>query len=152
MSSIKRAISSFESRIKKLKKGQAVIDRDLKKMDRDKKKFWSSVNWAMALQAKFTRSEHRQIVAGVKLYGTPFGQRISLDGKSPPRAYKGGIEPEKTYLRALKVHLGKVIGNYNRALAALRKQQKVCEKTSKKKPKKKSSDKAPPPPTPPPDA
>ncbi len=149
-STIKSAISRFEGRIRKLERAQAIIARDLRKIDKDKRKFWGDTNWVAFTGAKVTSAEFRKIVYGVNFYGTRPMQRISLDpGKKAPRSYKGGVTPEQVYLRAMSGHLGRIIKAYKRALTALKTKQTKLERKSGAKVKKKTpkGKKTPPPPT-----
>ncbi|NOX73193.1 MAG: hypothetical protein GXP03_06095 [Alphaproteobacteria bacterium] len=132
-SSVKSAISRFQSRIKGFKKAQHKIARDIRRMKRDQKAFWESVSWYQ-FGFKLTRTEYRKVVAGVKMYGTAPGARISLDPKKKAmRSYKAAIAPEIAYIKALSASLGRVIRIYEAGLRALKaKQAKMARKSGTK--------------------
>lgn len=144
-STVTSAIKRFETRIEKLAKAQKTIARDIRKIKRDQKKFWDEVDALSFWGVQLKPSQMRKIKAGVLMYGTAPGMKVSLDpGKKALRSYKGGVVPEMAYLRAMSAHIGRLLAAYKAALRALKSKLALLERRSGSKKKKKRSP-APPP-------
>ncbi len=125
-SNIQNAIDAFSKRAHALKKIEKRIDTTLKKIKKDKNRWWEH-NGKYFDGRNVSRKKLRQLAYWVHVYGTEkgnfLGQKyrtsVKLGKKGSPRSYTGAIEAEKTYLKALKRHVDGVRWIYRRSMAAL---------------------------------
>ena len=138
-STVDGAIKRFEMRIAKLEKAQETIATDIRKIKDDQKKFWAKLSKMLASGKPLTPGQIRQLKAGLALYGTKPGMKVSLEPGKKPRSYKGGVVPEMAYLRAMSAHIRRLTGHYKKALRVLKaKLAAIKDKSRKAKNKKRA--------------
>jgi len=151
---VKSRIKKFDGRISQLKKFQKTIAKDIKKMKRDKTRWWYA-NDKYFDGRDLSATKLRQLAFWVQLYGTRSGiflgakyhTTVSLGPGMVPRRYTGGITPEIAYLKKLSGNIGVMIRVYEKARRDMARRLAQIERQKKSR-KKGATKKLPPPPTP----
>ncbi len=142
---IVRAIKSFNSRISHLNAARRGIDKIIRRMDRDKAKWWIKNGKLLDGKHRLDRKTINWLSYWVHVYGTEkrsfFGMKthsmVSLKKGVRPRQYRGAIEDEKIYLNKFSRKLAGLAGIYKRSVKDLnRRLQKHKNDLAKKKGKK----------------